>query len=640
MTYSMKPRHSYTWLWPLLTCFFGYVAIHKGLDRFIHFDAEHVYLPAARAFLEQGWDYLLTKDSYRVVPLAYLWPALWGAEPYWIRIANAGLWTGIVYFMWQTSTSMAGVRAGLVAMLLLVLHPDFIGYFSTELTEPIFLFGLFGLIHQLSRACIEGKINATTACTGALMLTITLLSRPVLQLLAPALLLALLLAQFLFRFTHLPLDAKPLLRCISWMLFLGLIIPSLLIVKNGVHFDLWGLGTGSGTGLYLGTHPLTQGSEPPFLGIAYDVNDLAMLVTHNGDHLSLDADRAARAAALQQIQSMSFSDGLSFYTRKIWWWLMHHPAQIESIHGNFRKYRIFEFITILSALALIVWRIRKRSPQALPVRPTLFAGLLLALFGAMLIQLIPILHNARYSSALLDPWLMLLSAFSVGLIIQGLAFEVHRQPKVWSLTLRSTTSVGATVACLAALLLLAPAAYNLAKRFEYPVAIDPAHMGSTRSLLDMASDDSVHTDGMAYLGNHQWRVTTYPASFHVRLPEHAMSILDQAKPYNAMWLTQVAIRAPRGRCDKTEISYLTEAGAVLQPAYKLPLRLNLNANGHVHPFVTHANGEMRPKTSGSYRIVFHCPADTLIEWRGTQLLESAHTSDMAQRLMHKNPLAP
>lgn len=639
------PVHSrVAWLWPILASLFGYVSIHKGLDYPIHYDAEHVYLPAAQAFLEQGWSYLLTEDSYRVVPLAYLWPALWGADPHWIRMANAGLWTGMVYFIWQTGTLMGGIRTAIAAILLLVLHPQFIDYFYTELTEPIFLFGIFGFIYQLSRICIEKKFNAATLLLGALMLTITLLSRPVLQLLAPALLLACALAYIGLGYTRHPIKAeRPLLRSLALMFLLGLIVPALMTVKNGMFFSLWGLGTGSGTGLYLGTHPLSQGTEPPFFGLNYDVNELAMWVTSQGDHLSLGADRAARAAALLQIQSMGLSDGVFFFLRKLWWWLMHHPAQINATYGNLRKYRIFEFATILVALGLMIWKIRRPSPQSSfksHARPVWFAGLLLVFFAAILIQLIPILYNARYSSALLDPWLMLLSAFGIGIIIEGMSLEVRRQSLAWSLTVRSTASVGAFVICLAALLLMMPLGYNAAKKFEYPVAIDPAHLDATRVLANIQDDDEVHANGMSYLGDHQWRITSYPASLHVKLSEDGLSSLQQASPNNAIWLSRLAIQPPNDRCGKAEISYHTDAGVILQPAYKLPLLLHLHANGELHALATHANGELRPQTAGSYRIVLHCPADTLVEWRGTQLLESEHAVSMAKQFLQEPARAP
>ena len=64
------------WLLPAIATLIGWHTFSKRFGYPVHTDAELTYLPAARAFLEQGWAYLLNPESYRVVPLAYLWPAL------------------------------------------------------------------------------------------------------------------------------------------------------------------------------------------------------------------------------------------------------------------------------------------------------------------------------------------------------------------------------------------------------------------------------------------------------------------------------------------------------------------------------------------------------------------------------------
>ena len=312
----------FLWLWPLLGCAAGWWSIVKRFGQPVHVDAQHVYLPAARAFLEQGWSYLLTSDSYRVVPLAYLWPALWGAEPSWIRMANAGLWAGCMYFMWRTGCLVGGWRAGAIAVLLLAVHPEVSRYFPTELTEPIFLFGLMGWMYAAAQILIGRKPTPGMAVLGACMLTLTLLSRPVLQLLAPACLglcLIVLAYRRLARNGATDFPSQRILVCMTWSLLLGLLIPLALALKNGLAFGLWGLATGSGTALYLGTHPLFPGTEPPFLGFSYDANALTLLKTGDSDHLGLAGDRVLRGAAMWQLQSMSITDAAAFFGRKLWW---------------------------------------------------------------------------------------------------------------------------------------------------------------------------------------------------------------------------------------------------------------------------------------------------------------------------------
>ena len=73
-------------------------------------------------------------------------------------------------------------------------------------------------------------------------------------------------------------------------------------------------------------------------------------------------------------------------------------------------------------------------------------------------------------------------------------------------------------------------------------------------------------------------------------------------------------------------------GRILQPGYKLPLRPPLQADGAFHALVTHANDELRPHQPGRLRIVLACPVGTLVQWRGTQLLESRHIWDAVAHL--------
>ena len=173
------------WLLPAIATLIGWHTFSKRFGYPVHTDAELTYLPAARAFLEQGWAYLLNPESYRVVPLAYLWPALWDADPSSIRIANASLWLACVFFIWNTSLTLGGLRAAVLALALWTFHPEIPLYFSTELTEPIFLAGLFGWIFALAKITMDQKARFSTALLAGLGLCITLLSRPVLQLIAP-----------------------------------------------------------------------------------------------------------------------------------------------------------------------------------------------------------------------------------------------------------------------------------------------------------------------------------------------------------------------------------------------------------------------------------------------------------------------
>ena len=123
--------------------------------------------------------------------------------------------------------------------MLLLLSPELVRYFPTEMTEPLYLFGLFGWMHAMARLVINREHSPAVITQGALMLATTLLSRPVLQLIAPAALLACLcyLAYSLLLKQKDPHSIhRQCISSIGWSLGLGLVLPLALAIKNGWVF--------------------------------------------------------------------------------------------------------------------------------------------------------------------------------------------------------------------------------------------------------------------------------------------------------------------------------------------------------------------------------------------------------------------
>lgn len=621
----------------------GLIFINDHFHAPIQADPTYTYLPAARALLDQGWSFLLTEQSYEVTPLAYIWPAVWGVDPHWIRIANAGLWLGCVYFLWQTSLLLGGPRAGAVAMLLL-LSPELVRYFPSEMTEPLYLFGIFGWMHAMARIVIAREHSALIVAQGASMLAITLLSRPVLQLIAPSLLIAC-VASICYWKIHkkrsVSNEWQPTIIAIAWSLGFALILPIALLIKNGIVFNLWGLGTGSGTGIYLGTHPLFQGAEPPFLGFNYDINALISHVTNTSNHLTLAGDRIARDAALWQVQTMDVGSATAFFARKLWWWLAHHPAQIE-FHGKaLRTFRLLElsllFVTVL--VIAFVW-LRRRSCGLIhhigTQRQLIFAGFLLLIFAGMLLQLLPILYNSRYSSNLLDPWIIPLTAFGLSVLLSPIEFDGSNDKSQWHFRVTSSHGIAIwqPIAALSLTLLMAISINQIARKKE-TIAVDPMRMGSTKIHVEIKDASRIKTYGMKAAGEKQWEAVESPFSIQMVVDSDSANRITNAHIFNALWETELSVNAPKGTCRKAEVSYQTEKGDILQPAEKLSLRPKISQDGKFHRIVTHANQELRPKTAGSLRIVMHCPIGTKVNWRATRFLESRHFEVIAEQLRNQ-----
>lgn len=633
------------YFWPLLACSMGLRFILLRLDAAVLIDPAVSYLPSARALLELGWAFLLKPESYYVTPLAYLWPAIWGVDTTAIRIANMVLWIGCVWFMWRTCFMLGGARAAAIAMLLM-LSPELVRYSPSEMTEPIFLFGLFGWIHAIARIVLRGDHSWGAIVQAGFMLSITLLSRPVLQLITPAALVAaggLMAYQVAFRKERQSSVWRLSLPPIAWSLGLGLILPAALVIKNGLIFGLWGLGTGSGIGLYLGTHPLTQGAEPGFLGFDFDVNLMASLANAAGHSHSLAADVATRQAALWQLQSMSVPEALTFFARKLWWWLAHHPAQIETHGSELRKLRFFELLVILFfVVQLIVCRVR-RSVVTLPSHTKVsqaqwtFAAFLAVMFLAMLTQLMPILHNSRYSSTLLDPWLIPLTAFALGLMSLRVQWSqaACQDQTITCQTQQEKTKPWIFIAIITCILILTFGGYNIARKYEH-VAIDPVHMGETLVRIDISSARRIDVEGAQPLQDGGWTTTQPTSLVRVRIDQGDIDALAQPPVFNALWETRLTVDREGLKCKNAEFFYQTADGRILQPWQKLSLQLPIQKSAAEQHFVVHANHELRPREPGSLTIQLRCPIGTRVEWQGTRLLESRHAWNAAAHVSSKS----
>ena len=639
------------WLWPLLACFAGWRFIILRLHDPVPWDGQYTYLPAARDFLQQGWGFLLTQPSCRVAPLGYLWPALWGADPTLIRIANMGLWAGCVWFLWRACCLVGGWRAGLVAMVLMVLS-DLTLYFPSEMTEPVYLFGVFGLIHALARL-VAGQDRTLGAVTqGAVMLTLTLLSRPILELIAPAALLACLIALAWWAVVR-PKDQRgdwpATVSRVALSLGLGLLLPLAVVVMNGLASGFWGLRTGAGLSLYLGTHPLFQGTEPAFLGFDFDDNALLYAMTGNEDAISMVGGPVARAAALWQIQNMPVTDAIAFFGRKLWWWLAEHPAEMQRSHSPLRQLRLFDLATIVVAALWAGWgwrRLRRPATAARSYAAALvsgpapgqwaFAGLLLGMFVLLTGQLLPVFYNSRYGVTMLDPWLIPLTAFCVALLTDPVQLRGggrKNQPDIAAAAprYRSILTAGASFVVIVA---ITTVTYSLARRFEHTV-VEPRHIGAVTAHVRITDTARVHATGMSQRSERQWVIMEPSAALLVDLDQSDVEGIGKLQIGNALWDTEIALGSTgtqQKQCGNAEVAYQTAAGTVLQPAYKLPLLLPLTADGQFHHLVTHANTQLRPKEAGSLRIVLNCPVGTLVEWRETRFLESRYPWDAAAHI--------
>ncbi|NZA02366.1 hypothetical protein H0I39_12450 [Ottowia beijingensis] len=83
-TYARDRRWHMAWLVPVLVL--AAIRLAEIWGRPTPHDAVYTYLPAAQRLTTEGLAFFLDPESYRMAPLAYIWPALWQFDQDAIRL--------------------------------------------------------------------------------------------------------------------------------------------------------------------------------------------------------------------------------------------------------------------------------------------------------------------------------------------------------------------------------------------------------------------------------------------------------------------------------------------------------------------------------------------------------------------------
>ena len=630
------------------------IRLFPAPDAELNGDAFWTYLPNARKLLEHPWAFL-TNDpaSYHVAPLGYIWPALWGAHPALIQLANCMLFLASILLLWRAATRLGGMWAGIVSTALMVFHPDLTSYIPQVLTESIFLFGLL----LFTTATIEYALDKTrprlSLGLAALGLTITLLSRPVLQLFVLAALMAGLFFWALSAWrpphpgTTRAALSQALNRGVCLALLAAIFLPAAVIVKNGLSFNLWGMGTGAGSGLYYGVSPFKMGLEPVYSGFKYDagITPLTVAPETKGHPLILESDRINGRVALDIVKNTSVQDNVGFFAKKLKAWFFYSTPEL-SMSSKLRGIRTFEWLVIgLATLALAARFIRRQkiAGLCLPGTPgmdqqklTLLIVILLGVSG-MGLQLAPVLYNTRYNTFFMEPWLVLLAGVGTAILLQRPESGIFA---AWPAT-RKLHWLGTRVAIVLVLAWVPVALTKYSLRHE-TWGMDPYRPGPVEVTLDRAAMGTLHATNAAPHENGKWRLEANPATLHLPLQVTSPDALRPEKIKDAMWRLRIGVTPPEGEapraCRKALVTYSRGYGP--QDWYEPEPALYLHLDGAPHTYAIHGNDDLRPAGSGDLSITFHCPPGTVVQWVGAELLRSA-LPDAARALIHeKRPIDP
>ncbi|RRD58142.1 acyltransferase [Comamonadaceae bacterium OH2545_COT-014] len=638
---------SAAWLaWMLTTALQQVIHFFPAPDAELNGDAYWTYLPNARKFLANPWEFLTTDmASLHVAPLSYLWPAMWGADPVMTQIANSVLYLLSIVLMWHLATRLGGLVAGMVATALLTHFPDLASYVPQVLTEPPYMFGLLLFLTGLAEYLLAPRWRTAWLFAATAGLAITLLVRPVWQiytLLALAVLVGLLA---LYRFKpQWRLDHGAVVnRQTVLALALALALPALVVVKNGVSFSYWGISTGAGSGLFYGLSPFKMGIEPVYGGFTYDagvVSDMAAPAS-KGSPLHIQADQAQSRVAFGIIQATTWQDNLAFFWFKLKAWLFYGAEDLV-FQSKLHRFRLFEWLAILGGAICLAhghWVLRRKagSPAAVApagkhlqnARQTGLALFILLMALGMAAQLVPVLYNTRYSTFLMDLLLMPLAGMGAALMASALA---DRLGPGW----RAVLQIPVALLVVSLLLAAAKAATQSAVRHA-SWSMDPARPGPTTLVLGR---DHMGTASMSHArrtADGAW-VLSGEAPSTLSVP---FTLTEEPQQFqNAIWRFKLAMSPPRPdrQCKKIHVALDVPSPEI---GWYIPRPIfHAQPDGQPHLYAMRGNGSLRPAASGRLHLVFHCPAGTIVHWHGAQLLRSTMAEAARSLVLEGIPIQP
>lgn len=611
---------------------------YPPLDTELNSDAFWTYLPSARKLLDTPW-FFLTSDpqSYHVPPLTYIWPAILGADRASIQIANGVLFLLGVLLLWAFVRRLGGTLAAFISTALLVFHPDIASYAPQVLTEAPYFFGLTLAMYAALRAWTDPDARTRWLVVLVVALDITLLTRPVLQYML--LLCVTALIGWMLMIRHRPARERQGARAWLWALILSLVVPMGFIVKNGVCFDVWALGTGSGSGLYYGLSPFKNGSDPTFSNFTFDADiaPRAVAPETGGQPLDSRSDAINRMVAMEIVKQTKLSDNLGFFGLKLKGWLFTSTPELF-LNKKLKTLRTFEWLAIgLFLVAVTLQRLGGHSTR-LPGSHTTtrqklitFSLILLAVL-AMAIQLTPILYNTRYASYFMEPWLLALTGLSVAYWVQG---------NFWPQSPRLHIGMVWRVLTVLALIYLAHAVTAHAVRRD-TWRLDPYRPGPTSLVVPSSRFGEPESNGMQSTGAGTWKLTSEPATLNISMDTSSQPV-QWSSIRDAVWRIRFAITPPkdktRSRCKRVRVSVEPHADEINW--YSPPARVDAMLTGAATTYMLAGNGKLRPTTDvARITLTFHCPVDTTLQWHGMELRQITMGEAARNFMLHGIPINP
>jgi len=265
---------------------------------------EASYFVSVNHIIEHGYlSYLTSAKSFMVAPgnpsyIAAIYSISHSINV--VRFCNLLLSVVSIWFVYRIGCTLFSQKIALLAAAVCSLHIQLVTYSASLLTEPLFIFLFLGFIHFFIKALQGTRRQLTNAVLASAMLAAASLTRSILMLLPLVLLLPLVWLALRSKSTH---QLQMVVGDNAKVMMASLLIPILLIgaiaLKNHHYFGKFGIATGSGAALWLGSRSDTDGDEPPYRGLQYNTTSIT---TAEFSHLSPEGDARLIAAAKENIK--------------------------------------------------------------------------------------------------------------------------------------------------------------------------------------------------------------------------------------------------------------------------------------------------------------------------------------------------
>jgi hypothetical protein len=401
-----------------------------------HFsDVLHGYVPAAMSMRDLGvWGYLSHPDALRVVPGPILWLWLWDLQLDKLRAFHHVVHALCVLPLAAAAYRVQGRLAALGAAVAWFYAPEIGLFMSHAMSETPYLAPVTFWIWALVRWLQTGQRRMLFVLF--ILAGMAALSRPMLIYPTACVLLLVLVLRVVPPLrraaTVIDLSEITIKRTIIAMAVSLLVALGWMTMNKALHGQR-AIASGSGVGLYLGLHPLTNGLEPAVFRLTYDVTTLA-----RGDHLTPAADRVMMESAREFLKMRSAAEWADFLVMK--------AGTIAFFDPQHRQYnpRDPHWRIIVLSLSLIGFFLTRKRAEV---------WLLSALTALLFAQQLPVLTNVRYSVASLEPFLCVLAAVGAASLLQTIWRATERSPRLsprWTaaLSLAVLAGAGATAQAL------------------------------------------------------------------------------------------------------------------------------------------------------------------------------------------------